>query len=59
MAHVQKRQRTKRDGTPGAVLWCLRYVNPETGKERTETFRLKRDAERRLTEVDASRLTGL
>lgn len=58
MAHVQKRQRTKRDGTPGAVLWCLRYVNPETGKERTETFRLKRDAERRLTEVEASKLTG-
>lgn len=58
MAHVQKRQRTKRDGTPGAVLWCLRYINPETGKERTETFRLKRDAERRLTEVEASKLTG-
>jgi integrase len=58
MAHVQKRQRTKRDGTPGTVLWCLRYFNPETGKERTETFRLKRDAERRLTEVEASKLTG-
>ncbi len=50
MAHVQKRQRTNKDGTPGAVLWCLRYVNPETGRERTETFRLKRDADRRLTE---------
>jgi integrase len=58
MAHVQKRQRTNRNGTPGAVLWCLRYINPETGKERTETFRLKRDAERRLTEVEASKLTG-
>jgi integrase len=58
MAHVQRRQRTNRDGTPGAVLWCLRYVNPETGKERTETFRLKRDAERRLTEVEASKLIG-
>ncbi len=58
MAHVQKRQRTNKDGTPGAVLWCLRYINPETGKERTETFRLKRDADRRLTEVEASRLTG-
>jgi len=46
------------DGTPGAVLWCLRYVNPETGRERTETFRLKRDAERRLTEIEASKLTG-
>ena len=34
MAHVQKRQRIRRDGTPGAVLWCLRYVNPETGRER-------------------------
>ena len=58
MAHVQKRQRTKSDGTPGAVVWCLRYINPETGKERTETFRRKRDAERRLTEVEASKLTG-
>jgi integrase len=58
MAHVQKRRRTNKDGTPGAVLWCLRYVNPETGRERTETFRLKRDAERRLTEVEASKLTG-
>ncbi|MGH3510584.1 MAG: tyrosine-type recombinase/integrase [Nocardioidaceae bacterium] len=58
MAHVQKRQRNKRDRTPGAVLWCLRYINPETGRERTETFRLKRDAERRLTEVEASKLTG-
>jgi integrase len=58
MAHVQKRQRTSKDGTPGAVLWCLRYVNPETGRERTETFRLKRDAERRLTEVEASKLAG-
>ena len=47
-----------KDGTPGAVLWCLRYVNPETGRERTETFRLKRDAERRLTEIEASKLTG-
>ena len=58
MAHVQKRQRTKRDGTSGTVLWCLRYINPETGKERTETFRLKRDAERRLTEVEASEFTA-
>src|SRR3954451_24088358 len=58
MAHVQKRQRMNKDGTPGAVLWCLRYVNPETGRERTETFRLKRDAERRLTEIEASKLTG-
>jgi hypothetical protein len=58
MAHIQKRQRKNKDGTAGAVLWCLRYVSPETGKERTETFRLKRDAERRLTEVQASRLTG-
>ena len=32
MAHAQKRQRTRRDGTPGAVVWCLRYINPETGK---------------------------
>ncbi|MGH3496186.1 MAG: tyrosine-type recombinase/integrase [Nocardioidaceae bacterium] len=58
MAHVQKRQRVNKDGTPGAVLWCLRYINPETGRERTETFRLKRDAERRLTEIEASKLTG-
>ena len=58
MAHVQKRQRTNKDGSPGAVLWCLRYINPETGKERTETFRLKRDADRRLTEVESSKLTG-
>ena len=41
-----------------AVLWCLRYVNSETGKERTETFHLKRDADRRLTEVESSKLTG-
>src|SRR4051812_43874640 len=58
MAHVQKRQRMNKGGTPGALLWCLRYVNPETGRERTETFRLKRDAERRLTEIKASKVTG-
>jgi len=58
MAHIQKRQRRNQDGTAGAVLWCLRYLSPETGKERTETFRLKRDAERRLTEVETSKLTG-
>lgn len=58
MAHVQKRQRMNKDGSPGAVFWCLRYLNPETGRERTETFRLKRDAERRLTEIEASKLTG-
>lgn len=58
MAHVQKRQRLTKDGTPGAVLWCLRYINPETGKERTETFRLKRDADQRLTQIEASKLAG-
>ena len=31
---------------------------PRDGKERTDTFRLKLDAERRLTDVEASKLTG-
>ena len=49
MAHVQRRQ-----DRPG---WVARYVDP-SGRERSQSFRRKIDAERFLTTVESSKLRG-
>lgn len=49
MAHVQRR-----NDRPG---WVARYVDP-SGKERSQSFRRKVDAERFLTAMESSKLRG-
>ncbi len=56
MAHVEKRRRTRDDGTTG-WSWRARYIDPD-GRERSHTFARRTDAERFLTTVEASKLTG-
>src|SRR5205814_1333275 len=49
MAHVQRR-----NDRPG---WVARYVDP-SGRERSQSFRRKVDAERFLTAMESSKLRG-
>ena len=51
MASVEKRERG------GKVRWYARYRDP-SGQQRTQTFDRKVDAERFLTTVESSKLTG-
>lgn len=44
MAHVEKRQRTKPDGTLGEVRWRVRWRDP-AGRERSRTFDRRRKAD--------------
>lgn len=56
MAHIEKRQRTRRGGTT-STAWRARYVAPD-GRERSRSFDRKVDAERWLTETGAAILRG-
>jgi integrase len=48
MAHVERR---------GPARWRARYRGPD-GRERSQTFETRRDAERFLTQVEHAKLTG-
>lgn len=56
MPHVEKRSHTAKDGKR-SIRWRLRYETPD-GHLRSETFPRKVDAERRLIEVENSKLYG-
>ncbi len=51
MASIEKRTRN------GQVRWYMRYRDPN-GQQRTKTFDRKVDAERYLTSIESSKLTG-
>jgi integrase len=52
MGHVEKRQRRSQDGQPGQVHWRGRYRDAD-GRERSESFERRVDAERFLERVGA------
>jgi integrase len=55
VAHVEKRSRSRRDGSRGTVFWRARYRGPD-GRERSQTFPTKAAAQRWLTTVETSKL---
>jgi hypothetical protein len=55
MAHVEKRSRSRRDGSRGTVFWRARYRGPD-GRERSQTFPTKAAAQRWLTTVETSKM---
>jgi integrase len=57
VAHVEKRQGRRADGSGGPVKWRARY-RTALGKERSRTFSRKVDAERWLATVEASKVRG-
>lgn len=57
MAHVERRRQRRADGSLGPSGWRARYRDP-TGKERSKTFVKRIDAERFLTSVEHSKLSG-
>lgn len=52
MGHVEKRQRRSPDGQAGQVHWRARYRDAD-GRERSESFERRVDAERFLERVGA------
>jgi integrase len=57
MGHINRRQVRRSDGSLGVVGWQASYRAPD-GRERTKTFRRKVDADRFLTSVEHSKLSG-
>ncbi len=57
MAHIEKRQQRRPDGSLGPVRYRARYPGPD-GRERSQTFSRKGDAEKFLTEVSHTLLVG-
>ena len=55
MAHVEKRSRSRSDGSRGAVFWRARYRGPD-GRERSQTFATKAAAQQWLTTVETSKI---
>ena len=55
---IEKRRRRLKDGTLGPVSYRARYRSPD-GKERSQSFARKIDAERFLTSVNADKLRGV
>lgn len=56
MAHVEKRRRTRDDGTTG-TSWRARYVDP-AGHERSRTFGRRVDADRYISMIESDKLRG-
>lgn len=57
MAHIEKRQRTSKDGKPGRAVWRARYRTPD-GRERSRSFDRKVEAERWLATEQAKVVEG-
>ena len=57
MAHIERRQQKRPDGSRAPVKWRARYTGPD-GKERSRTFKRKIDAEDWLVEQEAAKKSG-
>ncbi len=57
MAHVEKRQQKRSDGSLGATVYRVRYRDP-SGHERSKTFKRATDADRFKKNVDADLVRG-
>jgi integrase len=57
MGHIEKRQQKRPDGSLGPVRYRARYPGLG-GRERSQTFSRKKDAEAFLTKISHSLLTG-
>ena len=57
MAHIERRSQKRSDGSQGPVKYRARYTTPD-GRERSQTFKRRVDAQNFLTGVEHSLLTG-
>src|SRR5438445_12088636 len=57
MAHIEKRQQKRPDGTRGPVRWRARYVGPD-GRERSKTHETRRAAVIWVDAQTAAKRTG-
>ena len=57
MAHIERRQQKRPDGSRALLTWRARYIGAD-GKERSKTFKRKVDAERWVTRQEAAKAAG-